>query len=331
MGKKICFVLTCFWVGVCHAGENSIWQRFVKTGLGEYQNFEAIDFDEVSQNELHLPVSLEASRKNLTEFPIRNNKTREDEYEFKLLEEIQKREIFDLSDLEKLTIKQMLELAIDIAQRSMYYQYVRSTQKLDGWDSIHFTDCFIEGCGVCADYAYNLAHIFYWLKNYNPKLKNVWVLYSHGDTFESASADKANDLLIQGHSSTHAWNIIVYFTDDGKMVYSHIDLTGPENKYGRMKEGKVGYHLSENENVNLSKLLESVGETKKSLKLLRHEYSKSKGPVVERIRELNRLIQVSTQSEENAWSCKYYQELAKLVPDSEQFKKDIQSYCGTLL
>ncbi|MEZ4846642.1 MAG: hypothetical protein R2877_06805 [Bdellovibrionota bacterium] len=130
------------------------------------------------QNELHLPASLEATRKKLTEFPIRNNKTREDEYEFKLLEEIQKREISNLSDLEKLTIKQMLELSIDITQRSILYQYVRTHQPLPGYDkNINSVECFLEGRGVCADYAYNLAHIFYWLKNYNSKLKRLGSLH----------------------------------------------------------------------------------------------------------------------------------------------------------
>lgn len=333
MGKKFIVVLVCLWAGIGNAREDSVWKRFVKTGLVEYKNFEEIDFDEVAQEDLNLPSSFEKIRKQFVNFPVRNGKSREDEFEFKLLQEIQNREISDLSVLKKLTIKQMLELAIDITQRSMFYQYVRTSEPIGGYSNIDSVDCFLEGCGVCADYANNFARIFYWLKNYNPKLKNLWVLYTYGDTYEPASEKKADDLLENGLSSTHAWNIIVYFTNE-KMIYSHIDMTGAENKYGQMQEGKVGYHLSENENVNLAKLLESLGESNESLNLLQHEYKlqakKQKLLAVDKIRRLNHLVQVSTQTNHDDISCNYYRQLAKLVRDRSQIKKNVKSYCGTL-
>ncbi|MEZ4846643.1 MAG: hypothetical protein R2877_06810 [Bdellovibrionota bacterium] len=125
----------------------------------------------------------------------------------------------------------------------------------------------------------------------------------------------------------------MYFTDEEKMVYSHIDLTGPENKYGRMKEGKVGYHLSENQNVNLARLLESVGEFDHSLALLElnHKLDNDlKVPSsIERIRQLDRLIQVSSKACDRVKSCQYYTELSKLIHEPEYLKSNLKNYCDT--
>jgi hypothetical protein len=332
MGKTIIVILICLWVGVAGAYEkNTVWDRYVKSGKIEYKHFEQIDFNEVSQKHLNLPQNIFASVKSLTKFNHGRNDL-EDLFDIKMVEEIEKREIGSLSELEKLTIKQMLELAIDITQRSMFYQYDRYLLRTQHNMKIDSVECFLDGCGVCEDYARTLARVYYWIKPFNSKLKNLFMLYTAGDTFEATTADKANQLLAVGRPILHAWNIMVYFTDE-KMVYSHIDTTGAEGEYGQMQEGKVGYHLSESNRINQAQLLYSLGEYEASLNLLFREFGKSrdlkKQAAVERIRTLNRLVSLTDMIEDSDLSCKYYKQLLRLVPENTRFKTNVQTCCPT--
>lgn len=332
VGKKLvlCFVIL-FWSVATLARENSIWSRYVKTQKIEYKNYSQLKFEEISQRNLELPAGLNESRDDLmTSLDVGGKSYREDEVDFKILYELMKRGISDPYELKNLSVQEILALAIDITQKSMVYQLVRTHEPISGYQNINSVDCFLEGCGVCYDYAHILPRVFYWLKPYHPGLKNVFVFYTSGYTFEDPIfSNKTNDFLKKGFSNRHAWNIIVYFTDQ-KMVYSHIDITGPTGELGRFNEGRVGYHLSQNENENLAQLLLSLGEPATAVKLFKRTYRFDTGlPMEVQIQRMHRLIEAGRRAGDENLVCQYYKKIFMFIPEKDRLERVASDYCGS--
>lgn len=313
------------------------WERYVKLGKIEYKNLHEIDSKSLFKEQMNIPESIPLAAALIgLRSSLKGDEQIADAFSVKMNSELKSRGYENFEELKKLSAGEILKLTIDIVGKSMRYQDVHYKDMILEGNPNHF-DCFVEGCGVCADYARMMVEVFNWFRAFNKNIENVFVIYTAGKLHNGLTPHQQESLVNNGKydgDEGHAWNILLILSPE-KITYSHFDVTAAyEGEYGSFWEGQIGYHRSKNENLNLAALLESLKELKPSYEMYVKQYfvqnhisppSKS-----ERILQLYKLIELSFDLGRYDQVCGYYNELVPMIKNNSTFKLYQAKICSKI-
>jgi hypothetical protein len=332
--------------------KSSVWDLYGKNGNIVYKDYNDINFKNISMENLVIPENVIFSTQiTLHLFTPQTNSPilargyavpvdKDILIDEKIKMLLAERLVDSVEKIKELTVGEVLYYTVVVAAKTICYEDIRVTQKVPGFEYPDYADSFLLGLGTCHDYASNMVKVFDWFKQYNQRIKNIFMLYVHDPTYNLKEEEK-NSVLQNGEypqSVQHAWNMLLIF-DPEKLVYSFIDTTGNNGWYGYLSPAKVGQQLSSKPNVNLAKMYETIRESKPAYDLYLREYKDAisledtheKISDLEKIEYLKKLIAYEQMNRHWQSLCEHISQLRAIIKDSATWDKSEYSAAYSLV